>query len=230
MSVVANRDSIPEGMRPVYAVPRGVEAHHVMRFMAARGTRAIVVLGGMKPIGIVTAHDLADRVPGGGLSETMTKVESAMSTPLIKIGEWGSVVEAIAMMNQKGIGHLPIVSANGYLVSSITLDEAQQLRGQGLTALREFVRTSVIVPMTRRTAWARAVYGIRRGIRKNRVWWVIAAGLALAGAALALSIGQNWQRIQTYGPRDYEPKDLSRQQHEEQKQQSKQTESKPGAR
>lgn len=230
MSVVANRESIPDGMRPVYAVPRGVEAHHVMRFMAARGTRAVVVLGGMKPVGIVTAHDLADRVAGGGLSETMTKVESAMSSPLIKIGEWGSVVEAIAMMNQKGISHLPIVSANGYLVSSITLDEAQQQRGQGVPALREFVRTSVIVSMARRTPWARAVYAIRKGIRKNRIWWFIAAGLALAGAALALSIGQNWHRIQTYGPQGYEPKDLPRQQYEEQKQQSKQTESRPGAR
>ena len=230
MSVVANRESIPEGMRPVYAVPRGVEAYHVMRFMAARGTRAVVVLGGLKPIGIVTAHDLADRVPGGGLSETMTKVESAMSSPLIKIGEWGGVVEAIAMMSQKGITYLPIVSANGYLVSSITLAEAQQLRGQGVPALREFVRTSVIVSMARRTLWSRAVYGIRRRIRKNRVWWLIAAGLALAGAALALSIGQNWHRIQTYGPQDYEPKDLSRQQHEEQKQRSQQTDAMPGAR
>jgi len=217
MSVASHRTPVPDGMRPVYAVPRGVEAHHVMRFMASRGTRAVVVLGGLKPIGVVTPGDLADRVPGGGLSETMAKVESAMSSPLIKIGEWGSVVEAIATMNQKGISHLPIVSANGYLVSMITLEDAQRLRSQNVPALGEFVRTSVIVPMIRRSPWERAVYAIRKRIRENRIWWLIAAGLALAGAALALSIGQNWDRIQTYGPQVYEPKDVQRQQYEERK-------------
>jgi CBS domain-containing protein len=230
MTLMTHHETLPEGLRPVYAVPSGIESHHVMRFMASRGTRAVVVLGGLKPIGIVTSRDLTDRIPGSGLSETRAKVESAMSSPLIKIGEWGSVVEAIALMNQKGISHLPIVSANGYLVSMITLEEAQRLRDQGVTALRDFVRTSVIVSMVRRTPWARAVYAIRRSIRENRVWWAIAVGLALAGAALALSIGQNWHRIQTYGPGDYEPKDIQRQQYEEQKERSKQTDSTPARR
>jgi hypothetical protein len=217
-------------MRPVYAVPRGVEAHHVMRFMTARGTRAVVVLGGMKPVGIVTSRDLADRVAGGGLAETMTRVESAMSSPLTTIGEWGAVVEAIATMNQKGVGHLPIVSANGSLVSLITLDDAQRLRGQGVPALSEFVRTSVIVSMARRNQWKRMLFGVRKRIRENKLWWFLAVGLALAGAALALAIGQNWSGFQTYQPKDYEPKDLPRQQYEEQKRQSNQADSTPGAR
>ena len=71
--------------------------------------------------------------------------------------------------------------------------------------------------MIRRSPWERAVYAIRKRIRENRIWWLIAAGLALAGAALALSIGQNWDRIQTYGPQGYEPKDVQRQQYEERK-------------
>ncbi|MSR25166.1 MAG: hypothetical protein EXR96_08795 [Nitrospiraceae bacterium] len=54
---------IPEGMQQVYTVPRGVEAHHVVRFMAARGTRAVVVVGGVRPIGIVTSRDLATGFP-----------------------------------------------------------------------------------------------------------------------------------------------------------------------
>jgi predicted transcriptional regulator len=230
MAISTHPNPIPENLRPVYAVPRGVEAHHVMRFMTARGTRAVVVLGGMKPIGIVTSRDLADRVAGGGLSETMTRVESAMSSPLTTIGEWGAVVEAIGTMNQKGISHLPIVSANGSLVSLITLDAAQRLRSEGVVALGEFVRTSVIVPMVGRNRWKRMLFGVRKRIRENKFWWFLAVGLALAGAALALVIGQNWSGFQTYQPKDYEPKDLPRQQYEEQKQQPKQTDAQPGAR
>ena len=201
-------------MRPVYTVPRGVEAHHIMRFMAARGTRAVVVLGGMRPIGIVTSRDLADRVSGGGLTETLARVESAMSSPLITIGEWGTVVDAIAMMNQQGIGYLPIVSANGSLVSLITLDDAQRLHDRGVPALSEIIRTSVIVPMVKRSPWDRMVHAIRKWIRENQLWWFLAVGLALTGAVLSLAIGRSWLGFQTYQPQDYEPKDLSRQEYE----------------
>lgn len=230
MTVSAHSNPIPDGLRPVYAVPQGVEAHHIMRFMAARGTRAVVVLGRLRPIGIVTSRDLTDRVPDGGLSATLMKAESAMSSPLITIGEWGTVVDAIGMMNQKGVSHLPIVSANGFLVSLITLEDAQHLRGRGVPSLNEFVRTSVIVPMARRHPWDRMVYAAGRLIRKNKIWWFLAVGLALAGAVLALAIGRNWRGFQTYQPKDYEPKDLPRQQYEEQRERSKQTDSSPRTR
>lgn len=217
MTESANLAIVPEGMRPVYTVPRGVEAHHVVRFMAARGTRAVVVVGGVRPIGIVTSRDLDDRISGGGLSATLARVESAMSSPLITIGEWGDVVDAIAMMNQRGISHLPIVSANGYLISLITLDDAQHLRGRGVSVLNEFVRTSVIVPMVRRRAWKRMVSAVRRRIRENEIWWFLAVGLALAGSVLALAMSQSWLGFQTYQPHGYEPKDIPRQQYEESK-------------
>ena len=230
MTASAHPHPIPEGMRPVYTVPRGVEAHHVVRFMAARGTRAVVVVGGVRPIGIVTSRDLDDRVVGGGLSSTLTNVESAMSSPLITIGEWSAVVDAIATMNQRGVSHLPIVSANGLLVSLITLDDAQHLRGRGVSGLNEFVRTSVIVPMARRRAWKRMVHEARRRVRENQLWWFLAVGLALAGAVLALATSRSWLGFQTYQPKDYEPKDLPRQQYEEQKERSKQTDPNPSAR
>jgi len=230
MTASAHLNPIPEGMRPVYTVPRGVEAHHVVRFMAARGTRAVVVVGGVRPIGIVTSRDLADRVSGGGLSATLARVESAMSSPLITIGEWGAVVDAIAIMNQRGVSQLPIVSANGLLVSLITLDDAQHLRGRGVSALSEFVRASVIVPMVGRRAWKRMVHAVRKRIRENELWWFLAVGLALAGAVLALAMSRSWLGFQTYQPKDYEPKDLPRQQYEEQKERSKQTDPNPRAR
>ena len=230
MTVSANLPIVPEGMQPVYTVPRGVEAHHVVRFMAARGTRAVVVVRGVRPVGIVTSRDLDDRVSGGGLSATLARVESAMSSPLITIGEWGAVVDAIAMMNQRGVSHLPIVSANGYLVSLITLDDAQHLRGRGVSGLNEFVRTSVIVPMVGRRAWTRMVHAVRKRIRENRPWWLLAVGLALAGAVLALAMSRSWRGFQTYQPHDYEPKDIPRQQYEEQKEKSKQADPGPPAR
>ena len=220
----------PQDQHPVYIVPRGVPAHEVMRFMAARGTRAIVVLAGLRPIGIVTSRDLAERVPGGGLSESPMRVESAMSAPLIRINERGTVVDAIAMMVQKGVSQLPIVSTNGFLVSMITLEAAQLLRNQGVPVLNEFVRSSVIVSMVRRQSWKRMLHAVGKQIRENRMWWTLAAGLALAGALLALAIGRSWLGLQTYELNDYQPKDLSREQYLKQKEASQQTGSTPGSR
>jgi CBS domain-containing protein len=213
----------PQDHRPIYTVPRGVKAHDVVRFMAARGTRAIVVLSGLRPIGIVTSRDLADRVPGGAVSETPVAVESAMSSPLVRINERGSVVEAIALMAQKGVSQLPIVSTSGFLVSVITLDEAQSLRSQGVPTLVEFVQRSVVVPMSRRDPWRRFLHEARRGYRENRMWWWLAVGLALSGAVLALAASRSWLGFQTYELKGYEPKDLPREQYLEQRRQPDQS-------
>ena len=230
MTVSTRSNPILDGLRPFYVVPRGVEAHHVVRFMASRGTRAVVVRRGLRPIGIVTSRDLDDRIPGGGLYETMAKVESAMSSPLITIGKQGTVVDAIATMNQKGISHLPIVRATGSLASLITLEDALRLRDQGVQALDEFVRTSVLVSMVERDPWTRAVHEIRRKIRQNRIWLILAVGLALAGAVLALAIGRSWLGFRTYELKEYEPKDIPRQQYLEQKERLKQPDSNPDTR
>ncbi len=220
MTLSAHTDDVPQPMRSVYTVPRGVAAHDVMRFMAARGTRAVVVLAGLRPVGIVTSGDLAERVPGGGVSEIPMKVELVMSSPLVRINERGSVMDAIATMTQKGVSHLPIVSTSGFLVSLISLEEAQLLRGQGVPTLIEFTRSTVVVPMVRRSAWGRMLYTIRKRVRENRPWVFLAVGLALAGALLALAVGQSWLGFQNYELKQYEPKDLSREQYLEQKHRS----------
>lgn len=221
MTAAASHRKVPEGARRIYAAPRGVKAYHVVRLMAARGTRAVVVVSGMRPIGIVTARDLAERLPDGGLLKSSAKVEEAMSSPVITINLRSTVVDAIAMMNQKGISHLPIVSEGGYLVSLITMDDALELRGQGVTGLEAFARASVVMPIGRRSLWRRMVHAIWHGIRANRLRWLAALGLALAGAALAFALAGTWDRFRSYQPRDYEPKDLSRQRYLEQQGRSK---------
>ena len=86
MTTSADSHNVPDSARSIYTAPFGIDAHHVMRFMASRGTRAVIVMKGRKPLGIVTPRDLAERVPGGGMSVTLTAIESAMSSPLVMIG------------------------------------------------------------------------------------------------------------------------------------------------
>lgn len=221
MAAPGGLHSVPEGKHPVYTTPRGVGAHHVARFMASRGTRAVVVVKGRRPIGIVTPRDLAERVVGGGLSATLTAVESAMTSPLIMIGEWGTVQQAIDLMHQQGISHLPIIRGSGSLVSLVTLDEALRLRSQGAQTFSEFIRATALVAMARRRWWKRAMHAVENWLRDNQSWFFLAVTLALAGAALALLVSRSWRGFQTYEMKHYEPKDTQRQQHEEDKERAK---------
>lgn len=214
MTTSAGSRTASASTRPVYTAPFGIGAHQVVRFMASRGTHAVIVTKGWKPIGIVTPRDLAERVPGGGLSVTLTTIESAMSSPLVMIGEWAAVDEAIDLMHGRGISHLPIIGHNGKLASLITLEEALRLRSEGVHSLADHVRASALVPMARRHWAKRLLYGTIGLIQDNRSWFLLAA--ALAGAALALILGRSWLGFQTYQP-GYEPKDAQRQQHEESK-------------
>jgi predicted transcriptional regulator len=216
MMTSAGPHTVPERPRPVYTAPFGIGAHQVVRFMASRGTHAVIVMKGGRPLGIVTPSDLAERVPGGGLSVTLTTIESAMSSPLVMIGEWGTVDEAIDLMHQRGIGHLPIIGHNGKLASLITLEEALRLRSEGVHSLADHVRASTLVSMARRHWSKRLIYGVIGLIENNRAWLILLLGLALAGAALALILGRSWLGFQTYQP-GYEPKDELRQRHEESK-------------
>jgi predicted transcriptional regulator len=220
----------PQYHRPIYPVPRGVKAHDVVRFMAARGTRAIVVVSGLRPVGIVTSRDLTERVPGGGVTETSMAVESAMSSPLVRINERGTVVDAFALMAQTGISHLPVVSTSGFLVSMITLADVELMRSRGVPNLLEFVRSTAVVPMVRRNPWRRLLHGIQRRLRENRIWLLLAVGLALAGAVLALAVARSWLGFQTYELKGYHPKDLSREQYLKEKEQSPESGSSPSSR
>ncbi len=193
MATSVGSHPVPEGARPVYTAPFGIGAHQVVRFMASRGTHAVIVTKGRRPLGIVTPRDLAERVPGGGLSVTLTTIESAMSSPLVMIGEWGTISEAIDLMHQRGIGHLPIIGRSGKLVSLVTLEEALRLRSEGVQGFDVHVRASVLVPMARRSWLKRLTYAAIGLIENNRTWFLLAAGLALAGAALAFLLGLSWR-------------------------------------
>lgn len=217
MSATVHSSIVPEGMRPVYAAPQHLESHHVVRFMTARGTRAVVVVRDLHPVGIVTADDLAERIAGSGLTPSRMPVNAAMSTPVVTLGDWATVEEAIALMHAREVSQLPIVRAHGDLAALLTLEEALRLRDRGVTVLNELVRTSVIVPMIRRNRWKRLRYAVRHWIRENQIWFWVAIGLAVAATAAALFMSWFLVGFENYNPREYEPKDLPRQQYQEEK-------------
>lgn len=73
------------------------------------------------PAGIVTERDILYRVVAENRGPFKVTLKDVMSSPLVTIGEFARVRDAVALMRQKGIRRLPVVDARGQMVGLVTL-------------------------------------------------------------------------------------------------------------
>jgi len=77
-------------------------------------------------IGIVTDHDLRERIIAGN-RPVSTPVYEIMSSPLVSINENAMIFEAILLMNEKNINHLAVRDNNGKIISAISNNDILQV-------------------------------------------------------------------------------------------------------
>lgn len=106
--------------------------YHAIRVMAEHNVGSLVVLGDGALVGIVTERHYARNVFLKGRSSPETKVGDIMSTRVVCAVPEQTVEEAMAVMTDKGVRHLPVLDGKdivgiisiGDLVKSII--EGQQ--------------------------------------------------------------------------------------------------------
>ncbi|MEM1611260.1 MAG: CBS domain-containing protein [Sulfolobales archaeon] len=69
----------------------------------------IVVDSGGKPIGIVTSHDILEKVVARGLNPNEVSVGRVMSSPLIYVDASTPIDKVIEVMLRAGIRHVPVM-------------------------------------------------------------------------------------------------------------------------
>ena len=125
---------------PVVAYPDTllVEAARLMRERHV-GSLVIVVerLGERFPAGILTDRDIVVTTVAQGLDPRTLTVGEVMSRELVTIAESASVAEALALMRERGIRRLPVLSERGALAGIVALDD---LLGGLTTELSDFAR------------------------------------------------------------------------------------------
>jgi CBS domain-containing protein len=92
------------------------------QLMERAGVGALVVLDDDAVVGIVTDRDLVRRVLARRLPAD-TRIDSAMTTPVITADADADLSEAFALFNEHAIRRLPIVS-DGRFVGMFTIDDA----------------------------------------------------------------------------------------------------------
>ena len=93
----------------VFAVASGASVFDAIRIMAERHVGALLVMDGQQLVGIVSERDYARKVILMGRSSATTAVREIMSSPVHTIGPEQTVDEAMRLMTERRIRHLPVV-------------------------------------------------------------------------------------------------------------------------
>jgi CBS domain-containing protein len=102
------RDMIRKKGSAVYAVTPDATVFEVLKSMAKYNTGAMLVMTGTKLEGIVSERDCVRKVELMGKNAMDTKVNEIMTSDVITVDCSQPLEDCMALMNEKGIRHLPV--------------------------------------------------------------------------------------------------------------------------
>jgi CBS domain-containing protein len=121
--------------RSVYSVAPEAPVLEAIRAMAEHHVGALLVMRGAELLGIVSERDYARKVILKGRSSSDTPVAEIMSSPVTTADPATSVEEAMRIMTDRRIRHLPVVEDRkvagvisiGDLVKAVIEDQQQTI-------------------------------------------------------------------------------------------------------
>ncbi len=127
--VIADNRVLDLGPLPAPRLAPNATAHQALQFLVRGRRGAIVVVDGLRPVGIFTERDVLYRLPAGGLrreSREMTPLSEVMSRPPVTIERNASLRSAIETMVEHGYRHLVVVDRAGELKGLLTSNDLVQ--------------------------------------------------------------------------------------------------------
>ncbi|AEB12886.1 CBS domain-containing protein [Marinithermus hydrothermalis] len=129
-----------EFARPdVVTVPPSASVADAARLMADINVGSVVVVEGLRPVGVLTDRDITVRVVAEGLDPEATPVRRVMTPDPVTLGEELSLFEALEEVKDKAIRRFPVVDPEGRLVGIFTLDDVLHLLGLEMAAVARII-------------------------------------------------------------------------------------------
>ena len=95
--------------KEVFQLPAEASVRSASRLMAAQGIGAVLVMKGEQIQGIFSERDALRRVLAEGLDADSTILAEVMTRELVTLDPDAFAVDALRLMSQVGIRHLPVV-------------------------------------------------------------------------------------------------------------------------
>jgi CBS domain-containing protein len=124
--------------RPVYVVQRNDSVLDAVRYMTQYQVGAVPVLADGDVVGIISERDVMTRVVAQGLDPHSTKVGEVMTKKVAVLGEDCTCKDALAIMEQLRIRHLPVM-AGKRLVGCVSIRELRDVEVEAKEAEIEFL-------------------------------------------------------------------------------------------
>ncbi len=125
--------------REVVVVDQGTPIKEAVKFMEEKNIGSVIVVGGGKPVGIVTDRDILLRVVNKGLDPEKSSVDDVMTKEIVTLKEGMGLFEALEQVKGKGIRRFPIVDARGNLKGIMTLDDIIYLLGKEMADVASII-------------------------------------------------------------------------------------------
>jgi CBS domain-containing protein len=106
----------------VYSVAPGASVIDAIRSMADHHVGALLVMENQQLTGIVSERDYARKVILLGRSSATTAVREIMSSPVFTIGPDQTVDDAMRLMTERRVRHLPVVRG-GKVVGVVSIGD-----------------------------------------------------------------------------------------------------------
>lgn len=108
---------------PVVSIDANSTVLEALKLLAERGIGAVLVLDGGVLAGIFSERDYARRVVLQGRSSASTPVRDVMTSKIIHVAPETTVEEAMQLMNDKRVRHLPVLDGAGSLVGVVSIGD-----------------------------------------------------------------------------------------------------------
>ncbi len=106
----------------VWSTTPRTTVYDALRMMADKNVGALLVMDGEKVVGIFSERDYARKVVLQGCSSKETTVSEIMTSKLITIHPDQTIEEAMELMTNKRVRHLPVIE-NDHLLGMISIGD-----------------------------------------------------------------------------------------------------------
>ena len=132
MSVLLHKSN-----RPAVSVPKTAKVIDAVNVMVDHKVGAVIVLENGKAAGIFTERDVMTRVLSRKLDPATTPVSEVMTNPVVPIDFGADPSQAMQLMLERHIRHLPVVDADGKVLGMLSIrhllhEEADRLRSEAI--------------------------------------------------------------------------------------------------